>query len=75
MTRCGGAQVRYTRAECTLLEMPCAGADRGWRWESYERHGDVMVGRHAFRVWPLELDMQLWPDLRRPSAFRTAFSR
>jgi hypothetical protein len=29
---------------------------------SDERHGDVMAGQHAFRVSPLELDRELWPD-------------
>jgi hypothetical protein len=54
MTRCGGAQVRSTRAEqvrnwkCHVLAQVDANPD--------ERHGDVMAGQHAFRVWALELN-------------------
>jgi hypothetical protein len=63
MTRHGGVQVRSTRAEqvrirkCHVLAQ--IDVDDG---NSDERHGDVMAGQHAFRVSPLELDRELWPD-------------
>jgi hypothetical protein len=65
MTSCGGVQVRSTRAEqvrdwkCHVLAQ--IDVDDG---NLDERHGDVMAGQHAFRVWPLELDRELWPEHR-----------